>query len=236
MSRMKNLFALIALVLFLGCQSAANHTTMTKGEFVKQYYGLRDSIRRQKASLNTLYQKAKTEDEKNAVLKQARALFISGLVDKLFPYWYGTSYNFYAEGDTPRVNQIACGYFVAVLLRDMGAKVNIGDLAEGESGRMIMKLDAKEYIKRYKSIPAAKFYEMVKKDGDGLYIIGLDVHTGYLLCAGGKLYFIDAAPSEVKIHDPDSSIWLAGSDYRMTGKISDDPLFLKKWLTGVAFK
>ena len=77
---------------------------------------------------------------------------------------------------------------------------------------------------------------MVKKDGDGLYIIGLDVHTGYLLCAGGKLYFIDAAPSEVKIHDPDSSIWLAGSDYRMTGKISDDPLFLKKWLTGVAFK
>jgi hypothetical protein len=203
---------------------------------IKEYYVARDSIAKQKKIISLQYTRAKSASAKNIVLNKGRDLFLSGLTRNLFPAWYGTRWEFYGYGDTPRVNPIACGYFVSILLRDIGANVDINKLAEGTSGAMIKKLVTPDYIKSYRNVAPQQFFDAVKKDGDGLYIIGLDNHTGFLLCESGKLYFIESVPNDVvRRRTASESGWLTGSQFRMSGKISDDPNFLRKWLIGERF-
>jgi len=224
-----------AVFLFGGWQKPAPQQIIPHKNLVASYFHDRDSINTKRKALYSKYVNSKTTAQKEAILHQARSVFLSGITQKLFPYWYGTPWEFYGYGDTPRVNAVACGYFVAILLRDAGAKVNVYNLAEGTSGAMIQKLVSKEYIKKYRETEATAFFNSVKTEGDGLYIVGLDQHTGFLSCENGKLYFIDSAPNDVQRHDPFDSYWLVSSHFRMTGKVSDDPQFLRKWLGGVGF-
>jgi hypothetical protein len=226
----------LGLCLFGSKSRPESHKIVNTKSAVQKYIQAKDSVRLQKEALFLKYKNAKTDTDKKSVIAESRHLFIKSLTVELFPYWYGTTWNFYGYGDTPRVNAVACGYFVALLLRDAGAKVDVHDLAEGTSGAMIKKLVAPAYIKKYRNVDYGLFFDAVKKDGDGLYIVGLDNHTGFLLCEKQVLYFIESVPGDVVRRRPaGESGWLTGSNFRMTGKISADPAFLRKWLTGEKF-
>ncbi len=200
------------------------------------YYKVRDSIWHDKDSLKKCYYNCSANAEKDAILQKASLLFYTDMKDKLFPYWYGTPWAYYGYGERPQVDYIACGYFVAVLLRDIGAKVSIPQLAEGTSGSMIERVTSKKYISTYWNMDADTFYSKIKSAGDALYIVGLDNHTGYLLCENSSLYFIDSSPEGVLKRDPASNSLIHFSSIRMVGCISKDPGFLQKWLCDVEMK
>jgi hypothetical protein len=69
--------------------------------------------------------------------------------------------------------------------------------------------------------------------GEGLYVVGLDIHVGFIVNAGGEVYFIHSSYVEpyavVKEKAIESKI-LATSKYRVLGKISADHAFIEKWL------
>ena len=205
-------------------------------EFIAKYHSTRDSIFQERKILGEHYLNSKTISSKDSILRCAGKLFTKGLENGLLPYWYGTPWAYYGYGDTPQVNYIACGYFVAVLLRDMGARVNVPGLAEIASGDMIEKLDGKQFINTSWHEDASAFFERIKKQGNALYVVGLDCHTGFLLCDSGKLNFIDSSPDGVSIHPPETSDFVLFSKIRVTGNISNDPRFLEKWLGGDEFK
>ena len=162
-----------------------------------------------------------------------QATFLKHITQKIFPYWYGTKWDYNGTTQTPNEGSIACGYFVTTTLRDMGVPINRVKMAQCASEEMINSLTTKKYIYHLSSITLSAFEDKMVKLGNGLYIIGLDHHTGFIYINNAEHLFIHSTgwfPFKVVRDKISESSVLSKSKYRVVGKISDDEAFLKKWV------
>jgi hypothetical protein len=171
-----------------------------------------------------------SEDE---VLHRAGNLFLEELTGTLIPYWIGTDYDFYGQTYIPGKGEIACGYFVTTLLEDMGVQLDRNGLAKMASEQMIKELVAPKHIKRYSKQPLKRVLADIKFEGKGVYIVGLDTHTGFIINDGDEIYFAHASgrnPWAVIEETALGSIPLKKSNYRVVGQLTKDVDFLREWL------
>lgn len=187
------------------------------------------------------------EDERNSVFKQyqnnsqnseiaenARRTFVDSVYRKIIPYWYETEWDFYGMSEKPKEGKIACGYFVTTVLRDAGLKVERAKLAQQASEKIILSLTTEDHVKRFRNKNIEEFVKAIDNWGEGLYIVGLDFHVGFLVNDGAKTYFIHSSyiePRKVVREIALVSKVLASSKYRVAGKISEDNELLAKWLS-----
>jgi hypothetical protein len=151
----------------------------------------------------------------------------------LMPFWYGTRYSFYGQTHTPGEGTIACGYFVTTVLQDLGIPIERDKLAQLPSEEMIKALVAKKSIQRFSKYDIDDFLQRITLSGKGLYIVGLDTHTGFLLYENSEIRFIHASgsfPFAVVNEKAKDAKALQKSIYRVVGKVSDDEEFLGKWV------
>ena len=151
-----------------------------------------------------------------------KQLLLNNIRDSLFTCWLGTPWDFYGTTQEPGKGKIACGYFVTTLLRDMGASVNRIKHAQCASGEMIKAVCIKSSIHRYSNENISSFIEKIKLSGTGLYIVGLDFHTGFILNDGEQVFFIHAnyaGKKEVTKEIAIESTVLSSSNYKVIGKI-----------------
>ncbi len=178
--------------------------------------------------------KQKKQKKKNANLNQQQQFLVESLTQKVFPYWYGTRWNFYGTTLTPGVGSIACGYFVTTTLNAISYPLDRVKLAKCASEKMIRALVQPKFIWHFNGMDLLPFCSGLLEKGKGLYIIGLDNHTGYLWAKGnGELRFIHSSgrfPFCVINEDARESVVLRNSRYKVVGKISADEKFLQHWL------
>jgi hypothetical protein len=189
------------------------------------------SLAAERQKLAEEYRKA--AGNKQEVLEKARRVFVSSIDQNIFPFWYGTDWDFNGVTETPREGKIACGYFVTTVLRDAGLRLRRVSLAQQASENIIKSLTTASFIKRFHNASIEKFVDEVKKSGAGLYVVGLDIHVGFILNNGEEIYFIHSSyvePSEVIRENAVKSPILSSSKYRVIGKISADDQLLTKWL------
>ncbi len=151
----------------------------------------------------------------------------------LMPFWYGTRYSFYGQTHTPGEGSIACGYFVTTVLQDLGVPIERDKLAQLPSEEMIKELVAKKSIQRFSKYDIDDFLQRIRLSGQGLYIVGLDTHTGFILYENEEIRFIHASgsfPFAVVNERAKDAKALQKSIYRVVGKVSDDKAFLGKWV------
>lgn len=157
----------------------------------------------------------------NSTLNEQR--LTAFITDSLLPSWYGTEWNFYGTTETPGKGTIACGYFVTTVLRDAGIGLNRIKLSQCASEEMIKKVTRKESISRFRNKSQQEFInEMLLKE-PGLYIIGLDFHTGFIYHNGKELFFIHssyASPKKVIREKADQSGVLSASKYKVIGRVN----------------
>lgn len=225
MKRKHLIFLFVMLLLGVGGY-ITYHQLMDSKEIVLDntfYKAELDSIRNNRLDLK----------KKQAGKKVLKAAFIKHITQKVFPYWYGTKWDFNGTTEMPQEGSIACGYFVTTTLRDMGVPINRMKMAQCASEEMIRSLTSKENIHHISNVPLAKFEEKLVSYGNGLYIIGLDNHTGFIFIDGNEHYFIHSTgwfPFKVVKDVISESSVLSKSKYRVVGKISDDETFLKNWV------
>ncbi len=175
----------------------------------------------------------KNEFRKLSKQKQQQFL-INTLTKHIFPFWYGTRWSFYGNTTTPGDGSIACGYFVTTTLSHAGVKLNRVKLAQCASEEMIRSLVQKQNITHFNSLSLQNFINGISKKGKGIYIIGLDNHTGYIyIDSTNEVRFIHASgrfPFCVVNEKASESVVLEKSDYKVVGKISDDDVFLNNYL------
>ncbi|WP_196889870.1 hypothetical protein [Aureivirga sp. CE67] len=156
------------------------------------------------------------------------------LIDKqIFPYWYGTHWDYNGITETPNKGSIACGYFVTTTLRDMGVPIKRVKMAQAASEKMIKTLVSKENIYRFSYLNINEFERELNKIGDGLYIVGLDNHTGFILSNEKGDFFIHSSgyyPWQVVKEKLSNSKFIIQSKYRVIGKISSDKKFISSWV------
>jgi len=111
-------------------------------------------------------------------------------------------------------------------------------LAQQASENIIKSLVSKSSIRRFSNKPLTSFLNNVSEWGDGLYIVGLDFHVGFISVENGDAYFIHSSyqsPYAVTRDVASESAILASSKYRVVGKLGDEKL-INGWLKGIKFK
>jgi hypothetical protein len=172
------------------------------------------------------------------VVAKARDYLFQVLVDQVFPAWYGTVWEFYGKTLVPREGAIACGYFVTTTLQQVGLRIERVTLAKQPSETMIKNLVLPGAIKRFSNAPMARVARTIKAWGDGLYMVGLDQHTGFVVNRKGVLRFVHSSYYEdlmrVASQPFAETSPLSDSRYRVFGKLLGDPMILR-WIRGETF-
>jgi hypothetical protein len=151
-----------------------------------------------------------------------------------FPYWYGTRWNFNGTTRIPGEGSIACGYFVTTSLQDAGVKLNRLRLAQQASEEIVKSLTTEKNIQRFSNVSLKRFVQTIRETGEGIYIVGLDSHVGFLLCENNQVFFIHSSgfiPWCVVREKAEYSWSLSHSRYRIVGNLSKDKSFVQKWLS-----
>ena len=175
--------------------------------------------------------------ERTKLIAEARTIITRAIYDDLFSAWYGTPWDFNGTTETPQQGKIACGYFVSTILRDAGWKVERVRLAQQASENIILSLTTDPFVKRFRRVAIVDFVNAVKEWGPGIYIVGLDIHVGFIVNTDGDVYFVHSSyvdPYTVIKEKAIESRILSGSNYRVLGKVLADDLFITNWLLGKA--
>lgn len=186
-----------------------------------------------KAELDSIKSSRKKLRAENVSTATLRKVFVSKISEKIFPYWYGTKWDFNGTTEQPGEGAIACGYFVTTVIRDMGYPINRSKMAQCASEEMITSLAGKKNVHRFSNVTLKVFHSKLRSLGEGLYIVGLDSHTGFLLVEKSESYFIHSSgwfPFKVVKEKVGTSGVLERSKYKVIGKISDDEDFLRTWV------
>lgn len=157
-------------------------------EPLKPYAELKQETADKKAIFLKTYNAAKGNKAiQDSVISEAQKYLID-ISDEYFKSWYNTPWTFHGHTETPRKGSIACGYFVSTTLRDMGFKIHRIKWAQQVSEYMILKLSTD--IKRFSNRPMSEIVDYIESQGEGLYIVGLDCHVGYIYYHNGDMRFV----------------------------------------------
>jgi hypothetical protein len=160
-------------------------------------------------------------------------IFTSAVTETIVPAWIGTPWDFNGITEIPQRGKIACGYFVTTVLRDAGLPIARVKLAQCASEQMITSLLQSKYITHFSNSPIESFIQSVKSQGYGLYIVGLDNHTGFIYNDGKDIYFIHSTficTRNVQKDIAATNPILKQSKYKVLGKISTDEKVLERWM------
>jgi hypothetical protein len=160
-------------------------------------------------------------------------IFTKAVAETIIPGWIGTAWDFNGTSEKPQKGTIACGYFVTTVLRDAGLNLARIKLAQCASEQMITSLVQSKYIHRFSHVTMKDFIQSIKEQGYGLYIVGLDNHTGFIYNDGNEIFFIHStfiATRNVQKEYAATSWILEKSKYKVLGKISTDEKVLERWM------
>lgn len=201
-------------------------------EHLKKYDRLRESISYQQISLSEDF-RASNPQMKADVVYQAREYLFSTMRDSLIPFWYETPWDFNGTTEVPRKGNIACGYFVTTIIRHAGFDIDKYHLARQAASVLIDSLCAPPSIERFSKNNYEGFVNYMKCQHDGIYIVGLDTHVGFVVKHEGKIHFIHSSKPDyigVVREDVEESRSLQRSKVFVVGNLLENEQLIKRWL------
>lgn len=199
-----------------------------------------DTVKNNTANKRTSFEKRYLENKRNPIkqkeiVKEASNLLLED-INNYFEVWYGTQWDFNGHTQTPKDGKIACGYFITTTLRDMGFKIPRIKWAQLASESMIKNMTTD--IKRFHNAPMKDVVDYIQSKGEGLYIVGLDCHVGYIYYYKKKMTFVHSNYYKPLIGVMSEPLIgknpLNDSKYRVIGKILDKNMVIK-WIKNESY-
>lgn len=210
--------------MLLGCNAAIEQRP------APSYQAIRSALETKRQALAT-----RLDRDKQRTLALARELVVATLRDELLPAWNGTAWAMNGITQVPHQGQIACGYFVSTTLLHAGFRVERSKLGQQASELITRSLVTQERIWVRSDQPIEAFVDTLRRGGDGIYLVGLDNHVGFVIVDGKDTWFHHAGPGDegVRREPARTASFLSTSRYREAAKLFDDAL-LEKWLRGTS--
>lgn len=201
------------------------------GVSLSDYQAGRAALEAQRAGLAKAFAVPKT---RAAARGQARAALLRHLDTVAFPAWTGTPWEFYGKSETPRQGAIACGYFVTTVLQQSGLRIEKDWLAQQVSATLVATLAQGTKVLWLRHQDNAAVVQQVREAfGDGLYAVGLDLHTGLLRLDGARADFCHSSflePAHV-VCEPAATAGGFASNLHVVGDALPDAV-VDAWLAG----
>ena len=209
---------LACLIFFPACSNHSSDTSITKsttGRFIVAQPPFTCNYDAQKIRCRDIFKEYLKHRSDNSEKK-----LVNYITDSLLSCWYGTPWDFNGTTELPGDGNIACGYFVTTVLRDAGYSIDRIKMAQCASEQLVKSTCTS--ITRYRNKTLEDFVNAVKQQDYGLYIVGLDNHTGFILNDDHDVYFIHSgvyAPKCALKERAIESPTLRNSTYRVLGRI-----------------
>jgi hypothetical protein len=193
-----------------------------------------ESIRTRLESQRTELAKSLDTDRPRTIAR-ARLVLVEAMRDEILPAWNGTAWAMNGTSQVPHEGSIACGYFVSTALLHAGFHVERAKLGQQAATHITKSLVTLEPIWHSSDQPIVDFVAKLRKGGDGIYLVGLDNHVGFVIVDGDATWFHHAGPGSdgVRREPAETASFLSTSRYREAAKLFDDAL-VEKWLRGAA--
>jgi hypothetical protein len=186
---------------------------------------------------------SKSNNERAAVRAEARKTVLAAITDQILPAWMGMPWGLGPNSTAIRPHQpgkvVGCSYFVTGVLMNAGLRLSSrARFAQAPSVLMQQALtpDPKR-LHRFPGMPTARLANRLLALGNGVYIVGLNIHTGFLVIRDGRVRVVHASytpPTQVVDEALDASLVIALSKrrgYVVTPLFKDDRL-VDFWLSG----
>lgn len=201
-------------------------------DFLPSYALLLKKIEQKRIELNLQYSKAATKLTKDACLDSASNYLQIALVGNVFPYWYGTAWDFNGISNQPQHGHIACGYFVSTTLKHCGIQLNRYKVAQQYSHSIVNTLCYD--VKKYANLDDVLKY--IASQPNSIYVVGLDNHVGFISKQNESITFIHSTfvgASCVESEEAETSAVLASSRFYVLGDFTGNKTLLLRWLQGL---
>jgi hypothetical protein len=211
----------IILLLLIGFVSLVHEANSQK---VKPTYNeILESTINQKEILKMIKVRANRDNESSNLLFDV-------LSHDVFPAWYETPWDFSGISNVPGEGKIACGYFVSTTLKHVGFNLNRYKTAQQAASVIIHEICGKEYSKKYNS--ERILVKELSAKPNGLYVVGLDYHVGFLVVENNQVYFVhsDFFNGKVVREKASTSTAFISSQNYVLGRITNNSPLLAKWL------
>ncbi|MEX1049244.1 MAG: hypothetical protein WED15_06930 [Akkermansiaceae bacterium] len=196
------------------------------------YAVLATDLSRWRAELAKRHLSARDDAQRRAVENDAR-IVLEAALPAMMQCWLGTPWDFNGTAKTPGEGRIACGYFVATVLKDAGFLVDRYKLAQQPSENILRSFLPRNSCVLTVGKNYQKFAAELDASEPGVYVVGLDTHVAFILVSGDGFRFIHASGSRpwcVVDENRDEAEVLKRSNWRMLGHITADREVLKRWL------
>ena len=199
----------------------------------EEYRTLVEDATRWRKDLAKRYRAAPDRAARQEILAETRD-FLETLLPAMMRCWLGTPWDFNGTAECPGDGKIACGYFVATVLRDAGFRIDRYRLAKQPSQKILRTFLPRKAMHLRAGVSYKSFAAEIRKAEPGIYIVGLDTHVGFLVVPkNGAFHFIHSSASAPRcvVEEPQTKATaLARSHYRVFGNLTADPEVLRQWL------
>lgn len=213
---------------------AAAAASATARPDAARYTILKEEAERWRRDLAARHARARGPEDKERVLEEARR-FLETLLPAMMRCWLGTPWDFHGTSETPGEGKIACGYFVATVLRDAGFRVDRYQLARQPSQNILRSFLPREALTLRVGVPYDRFADELAAAEPGIRVIGLDHHVAFVVGGTDGFRFIHSSGSDpwcVVDEDRGRADVLRRSSYRVHGSLTGDRALLLRWLRG----
>ncbi len=203
------------------------------------------AVAAERARLGSRYAAARDEATRAAIRAEARTYFRTTVTRKVFPAWLGMPWGLGKNSTADRPHApgmtVACGYFVAAVLENAGLALSSRYKYAQAPALQVQKALAPKAadLHRHFSVPSETLAARIAGLGDGLYIIGLANHIGFVVVDGGDVRLVHASYTDGQVVTDEplvSAQAIADSrpkGYFVTPVMHDDRL-ADLWLRGAA--
>ncbi len=203
------------------------------------------AIEAERRRLAGRYARAREEVERAAIRAEARAFVRGAIVDSLFPAWLGMAWGLGPNSTANRAHApgmtVACGYFVSAMLENAGLRVQTRFSYAQAPALQVQRTLApgRGEVHRFFSVPGETLAAGIAGLGEGLYIIGLSNHIGFVVvdAAGVRLVHASYTGDQVVTSEPlatAEAIANSRSKGYFVSPVMHDDRLADLWLRGAA--
>jgi hypothetical protein len=190
------------LILAASCQRSVESSPLVAAPpviAVDRFEETLDAIAARRAALSAAYARASTDDARAAVRAAARAFLIETITGELFPAWLGTPWGLGPKSTATRPHQpgmsVGCSYFVTSILGNAGFRLDsryrFAQAAAVDIQRSLAR--GERAVRRYLSIAPAELAARLGRLDDGVWLIGLSNHVGFVVIDRGEVHLVHAS-------------------------------------------
>jgi hypothetical protein len=236
--------ALVVLALAAPAVAAAQPGptgTPPAGFDAARYGKFLEQVTARQRDLGARYAAARGPRARAEIREQARRFVVDTLVSQIFPAWMGmpSAGGLQATASLPHQPgmYISCSYFLTAALQNAGLVLESRARFAQAPAAWIQRalLPPGEPIRRYGKLAPEDLERRLAELGDGLYVIGLNIHVGFVVVKGGRAWFVHSSytPPGTVVNEPvvsSMAIALSQSKGYWVSPLFRDDRLVELWL------